>query len=266
MVARRGIIGLGLLVFGLNQTGCSVSGQDAMKVIGPAANTDAGIARNTVYLGPSNNVSLGSVWASTQGGFELKRIPPSLPWFVINTGNWVATSGTSNNSVSGGLTGDAVISAIPGLSAGLKASLSRAKSTDVKIDSWREVQIVGDDFAEWVKKPENDAYRRSLTGIDRVVAYRAIEVKGTSATLKFDGNGAADAHAQFTPPTPGTSGLASLNVGLNSQKTDANTLVITATEPFIVRVEMGRYNEPSGDFATRKVRHSTPCRATSRRS
>jgi hypothetical protein len=62
---------------------------------------------------------------------------------------------------------------------GLAADLARAKTVSLKVGEWRETQLVGDAFGDWITKlPENDPYRQSLLKVNRVVAYLVLEVKG----------------------------------------------------------------------------------------
>lgn len=227
----------------------SSSSSKLMDVLDPLADTDTKITRNTIYLGPSNNIGLGSVWSRSGSGYLLKRLPPDLPWQLVSTGNWVGGSGRSTNSVSASVAADVIISQMPGLSAGLKASLSKVDDVQVTAAAWREVQIIGDDYSEWVTRPENEAYRRSMTGIDRVVVYRALQVKGLEATLHFTAGGASEAFAKYDAALESASRLSisDISAGAKAELGGDDTLVITASTPFIIRAEFGRFT-PEGDF------------------
>jgi len=201
---------------------------------------------NMVYLGPSNNSGAGTIWRRVEGGgYELKRLPPNFPEGTLRVGDWSACAGTSPASFAVGSGADgAVLSKINGGSGSLAADLKRARTVNLKVDAWRQVELVGDAFSDWVEKlPEADAYKRSLLRQDRVVAYRVVEVKGMTATVTFDEAAAAEIRGKY-----GSEGKAEGTAALKVDFKGGNTLVITAPDVFAIEAEFGTYSPSSGDF------------------
>jgi hypothetical protein len=201
---------------------------------------------NMVYLGPSNNTGAGAIWRRVEGGgYELKRLPPDLPEGTFLAGDWSACSGTSPSSFAVGSGADgAVLSRVKGVSGSLAADLKRARTVSLRVDAWRQVELVGDAFTDWVEKlPDADPYKRSLLRQDRVMAYRVVEVKGMTATLTFDEAAAAELRGKY-----GSERKAEGTAGLKVDFKGGNTLVITAPDVFVIEAEFGTYSPSSGDF------------------
>jgi hypothetical protein len=201
---------------------------------------------NMVYLGPSNSTGAGTIWRSVEGGgYELKRLPPNFSEGTVHAGEWSACAGTSPASfaVESGADG-AVLSKVKGGSGTLAADLKRARTVNLKVDAWRQVELVGDAFSDWVEKlPVDDTYKLSLLRQDRVVAYRVVEVKGMTAILTFDEAAAAEIRGKY-----GSEGNAEGTAGLKVNFKGGNTLVITAPDVFVIEAEFGTYSPSSGDF------------------
>jgi len=56
-----------------------------------------------VYLGPSNNTGVGTIWQRADEGYELKRLPPTLPPVTFKEGTWSSCDGTNSVQVLRGL-------------------------------------------------------------------------------------------------------------------------------------------------------------------
>jgi hypothetical protein len=124
-----------------------------------------------VYLGPSNNTGIGTIWRRIEGGgYELKRLPPDFSPATLNQGNWSSCLSTHPSSFTIGSDAKDLVTFRAGSKIGaLAIHLKRAKKVSLKVDAWRQVQFVGDEFTDWFKQlPEEDPYKRSLLKQGRV--------------------------------------------------------------------------------------------------
>ena len=227
-------------------------------VISHCATNGTFTPKDMVYTGPSNNVGVGAVWrAKQEGGYGLIEFAPKdvkdpAGNSIYNEGNKSSCGGQSSQTFTLKASADLVLSALPGTSAGLSADLNRAKSQDVKVDSWRELDLVEGPFTRWLNSPAADPnYKLSVMRQDARVAYRVIEVTGMTVTFTFDGNAAAEIHAKYaptsaptTPPkakTVASSSIAELGGQLQMELKDNDKLVITAPQPFVIEAALAKY-------------------------
>jgi hypothetical protein len=201
-----------------------------------------------VYLGPSSSLGVGTIWRRDEKGkYQLKTLPPEFQkgLKVLDRGSWFTCSGSTPHSLVVDAGANIVLPRIANASGGASVDLNRARNVIVEAKTIRVVQLVGDTFSSWVDGlPANDPYKIALLKQDRLVAYRAVEVKGMTATLKFDNLSKAEVQAKFEP---GWSAVGNFDAKLKAEHKDDHTLQITAPEPFFIMVELGRYDPPSGE-------------------
>ena len=199
-----------------------------------------------VYLGPSNDLGVGTIWQPIKsGGYELKRRPPSEKNLkedmakTIHSGTWTSCSGTTPASFGVESGAAIVLSRLTNASGNLASELKRAKKVDLTVKRWRTVELEGDAFRDWVNTlPDNNGYKQSLGKQNRVVAYRAIEVEEMSATLTFDEADAVNVQGKFGP---GEKEIDEGSAKLKAEFKGGKSLVITSPGPFVIEAELGKY-------------------------
>ncbi len=247
---KRSSTTLALTFFGLIVilTGCGTTAKDAWtNVVKKCTETEI-TTKDIVYMGPSNNVGVGALWRKRSGGYVLSRRTDEIiiPTKVINVGEWSTCEGNSKKRFKLKANADMVLSQIAG-TVGLGKNLNRAKSVKVSVGKWRILQLVEDEFMDWIEKdlsPENP-YKVSLGRKGRLVAYRAVQTQGLTASYTFDSDIALDVKANFNNPVPNAE-VGELGVTLEPQWINNTTLEVTSRNDFYIVAELAGYYPGTG--------------------
>ena len=220
------------------------------KILQECAQTDV-LGKKVLYLGPSNNVGVGSIWLKRENGFGLRyrssdlQIPRSLRY--VNRGQPVRCSGETRSGFH--LRGDAALGLLIASISGDAASyLSRGRSITVGVSSYRWDTLVEGVFETWFQQSADLSLRNDLLGLGttrqdpRYIITKALWVSGFSAEIEFDSGIGAQVKASVSESA---FEKAQAGTKVRFKWVRNEKLLIESKEAFVLAGELARFT-PAG--------------------
>lgn len=236
MSTIRNVLVLSLLLIGLS--GC-VSARDTWhEGLSRCADADHLDKQALVFLGPSNTYGPGSGWRRAPSGvlesrFSLERAMPSEA-----SRNGFLTRGRDANCESTRteewkISPSIVLTAIaPPIEASLGLDISRNKSVDVRVKTWRLDSLEELLYEKWMVSDSSGVFGKDLLTKDqdpRLVMKNAVAVQGFRAILTLDSSDSGKLDAKL--PVNGT---ATVGTGLQVTRTAKDRVEINSEGEFYV--------------------------------
>ena len=205
-------------------------------VLKKCANTDV-LGKRILYVGPSNNVGLGSIWREAQGGYRLVRrfedsgASATAQAQTIQQGSLAPCIGNSTTSKKINATG-VLQSLVTPFSGNAAVDFSRTNDVTVSVTSWAWDQLVEGNFKDLVQMLPPLGYRQDLT--QNFVAGRVLKISGLKADLKFSGANAVDIGTKYKNGVD-------VGAGLKAQMQGGNTLHVESTGTVFLVIEPYKY-------------------------
>lgn len=165
------------------------------------------IGNDVLYFGPSNNVSVGSVWRKdSDGGYYLRYLPSqvSAGKSLQLSASEATCSGTVKAETDASF-GAGIDSNLAPLTGNLGVDIKRARHVTIKPSSFSWVDLNETEFESAVNNlPADSPIRADLGKTNRLVVVRALRVKGIQVDLEFSSADAVDVKGQLkqTPADP----------------------------------------------------------------
>lgn len=196
------------------------------------------VKKNLLYVGPTNNMGVGSVWRKAAGNwrpqveFNNTVAPDTVRATLVNSGTITKCSGTSakTSSINPTLVLQSVLAPI-GLDIGL--DLKKARTVTVSVDGYTWDTLLEGTFVSAMPSL-SQTYREAVR--QNYVVGRVLRVSGISAELGFDNATQASLQTKY-------SGGITATAGLKGAWTNKGTLKVTAPDTAFVVVEMWKYQE-----------------------
>jgi len=214
------------------------------------------LGSNVLYFGPSNSIGPGSIWRKTSDGgyyvrWLLTNVDAANSTPLVNEGQKFTCSGeaTSNVTISPSV---ALENSVAPVGGDIAADFSKAKKTNVSVDSVQWMEIVEGPYEAKIKNLDSTSpVKADLLQGNRFIIERAVKVTGMTADLEFSHDDGVKLHAKYNGPL-GSLGTGNLGVGLTAEWKGDTTLHLTSTADFFVAGEMRQWT-PMGLSATSKT-------------
>lgn len=198
------------------------------------------IGSDVLYVGPTNNLGLGSIWRKVGSSYHLVRdfddavASKAKRAGVVNEGSLAKCSGDSKTSrhINPTFVLQSVLAPISG-SFGL--DLKKARTVTVSVDSWTWDQLKEGDFLALVRVPPQNPYLNDLR--NRLVVGKALRISGLKADLEYAGANALELAAKYKNKA------IDAGAGLKAEWTNDNKMHIEANSPAYLVFEMYKYTE-----------------------
>lgn len=239
---ERVLIATFVAVITMGLSGCKQDAKAAWNdIVKKCAKSDLNGSK-VLYFGPSNNVGPGSIWRVPEGGgYRLRWTLGDMPGseVALLPGNEVSCAGVAKTDFSGKASAGLLTSVTPA-SGEAAVEFGRARKITANADSLSWDILKEGPFEQYVRElPATSSIKQELGTNTRLVAVRALRVKGFSAELEFSASQAASLKAKYQGQLPAQL-TGELNLGLEGTWVNETTLKIAAKD-FYIAGELGKY-------------------------
>lgn len=245
----KSIVGWTLfVVWHLGISPVSSAAQDGKKVwedvIKQCADSDI-LGKRVIYMGPSNSVGPGSIWAKRDGGYQLVFLLEDasigvMQPHVVKVGKRFSCQGKIDKK-SGFSIGGILGTLLAPITGSFGLDLKRARTITMDATFLQVDLVVIGRYNRLMGNPETPKdYVVEASKGNNYVADKGVLVKGLSATFDFGSTNTADLRAKYQGELSKSDSLA---IGLSAYWSSDRSLTIRSVNDFYVALQLSKYRQ-----------------------